>query len=140
MVIPYEGSAGPIGPSIDSTGIKAEGDGNGSGWQHRGLKWRLWRKMVIDFVEETTNMSRNEFTICRTGDSPILGGLLTQIVPDQELGSVMADGANDTCKYHDAIVARDARAVISLRRSGKLWKSETSKLRARNYAVRASRI
>jgi hypothetical protein len=39
-----------------------------------------------------------------------LPDLLNQISPDQELGSVTADGAYDTRKCHDAIAARDAHA------------------------------
>ena len=39
----------------------------------------------------------------------MLPELLSQIPPDQEIGSVTADGACDTRKCHDAIAERGAR-------------------------------
>lgn len=52
----------------------------------------------------------------------MLPDLLTRIPPDQQLGSVTADGAYDTRKCHDAIAARNAHAVIPPRKNAKLWK------------------
>lgn len=45
------------------------------------------------------------------GDAPMLPDVLGQITPDQEVGSVTADGAYDTGKCHEAIAARNAHAV-----------------------------
>ena len=69
----------------------------------------------------------------------MLPDLLSQIPPDQELGSVTADGAYDTRKCHDAIAAREAHAVIPPRKNAKMWKPDTPGARARNEAVRSSK-
>lgn len=45
--LPYQGSAGPLHLLIDSTGIKAEGEGECNARKHGGSKRRLWRKIVI---------------------------------------------------------------------------------------------
>lgn len=48
--------------------------------------------------------------------------LLNKIPLDQDIGNVTADGAYDTRKCHEAIAARDAHAVIPLRKNAKSWK------------------
>lgn len=65
--------------------------------------------------------------------------LTYQISPDQEIGSVTADGAYDTRKCHGAIAARNAHAVIPPRKSAKPRKPDTPGARARNDAVRSSK-
>ena len=69
----------------------------------------------------------------------MLPELLTQIPPDQDIGSVTADGACDTRKCHEAIAARDAYAVIPPRKNAKLWKPTSAGAIARNDAVNAQR-
>jgi hypothetical protein len=69
----------------------------------------------------------------------MLPGLLSQIAPVQESGSVTADGAYDTRKCHDAIAARNAHAVIPPRKNAKLWKPDTPGAKARNEAVLSSK-
>ena len=69
----------------------------------------------------------------------MLPELLDQIPPDQDVGSVTADGAYDTRKCHDAIAARGAHAVIPPRKNAKPWKPTSTGAIARNEAVRASR-
>ena len=53
VAIPYKGSAGPLHLLIDSTGIKAEGEGAWNARKHGGPKRRLWRKIHIGIDEET---------------------------------------------------------------------------------------
>ena len=65
--------------------------------------------------------------------------LLNQIPPDQELGSVTADGAYDISKCHDATAARNAHAIIFLPKNAKIWKPDTLEAKARNEAVRPSK-
>jgi hypothetical protein len=132
VAIPYKGSAGPLHLLIDSTGIKAEGEGEWNARKHGGPKRRLWRKIHIGIDEETLEIRAIEVTSSSIGDAPMLPDLLNQIPPDQELGSVTADGAYDTRKCHDAIAARDAHAIIPPRKNAKLWKPDTPGARARN--------
>lgn len=51
----------------------------------------------------------------------MLPELLDQIPVGQEIATVTADGAFDTRKCHNAIVARGAAAVIPPRKSAKPW-------------------
>lgn len=139
LATPYQGSAGPLHLLIDSTGIKAEGEGEWNARKHGRPKRRLWRKIHIGIDEQTLEIRAIEVTSSSIGDAPILPDLLNQILPDQELGSVTPDGAYDTRKCHDAIAARDAHAVIPPRKNAKLWKPDTPRARARNEAVRASK-
>jgi hypothetical protein len=137
--IPYRGSSGPLHLLIDSTGIKAEGEGEWNARKHGGPKRRLWRKIHIGIDEETLEIRAVEVTTSSIGDAPMLPDLLNQIPADEDLGSVTADGAFDTRKCHDAIAARNAHAVIPPRKNAKLWKANTPGARARNEAVRSSK-
>jgi hypothetical protein len=137
--IPYRGSSGPLHLLIDSTGIKAEGEGEWNARKHGGPKRRLWRKIHIGIDEETLEIRAVEMTTSSIGDAPMLPDLLNQIPADQDIGSVTADGAFDTRKCHDAIAARNAHSVIPTRKNAKLWKVDTPGARARNEAVRSSR-
>ena len=139
VAIPYKGSAGPLHLLIDSTGIKAEGEGEWNARKHGGSKRRLWRKIHIGIDEETLEIRAIEVTSSSIGDAPMLPDLLSQIPPDQELGSVTADGAYDTRKCHDAIAARSAHAIIPPRKNAKMWKPDTPGAQARNEAVRSSK-
>ena len=69
----------------------------------------------------------------------MLPELLEQMPPDQEIGSVTANGAYDTRNYHEAIAARHADACIPPRKNAKPWKPTSAGAIARNEAVRASR-
>jgi hypothetical protein len=99
----------------------------------------VWRKIHIGIDEETLEIRAVEVTSSSIGDPPMLPYLLGQITPDQKIGSVTADGAYDTRKCHDAIAARNARAVIPPRKNAKLWKPDTLGARARNEAVQSSK-
>jgi hypothetical protein len=78
---------------IDSTGIKAEGEGEWNARKHGGSKRRLWCKIHIGIDEQTLEIRAVEITSSSIGDASILSDLLNQIPPEQELGSVTADGA-----------------------------------------------
>ena len=137
--IPYRGSAGPLHLLIDITGIKVEGEGEWNARKHGGSKRRVWRKIHIGIDEQTLEIRAAELTTSDVGDAPMLPELLDQIPLDQEIASVTADGAFDTRKCHDAIVARNAAAIIPPRKNAKLWKPDTSGAIARDEALRASK-
>mgnify|MGYP000019659437 CR=1 FL=1 len=90
VAIPYKGSTGPLHLLIDSTGIKAEGEGEWNARKHGGPKRRLWRKIHIGIDEQTLEIRAVELTNNSIGDAPMLPDLLNQIPADQELGSVTA--------------------------------------------------
>jgi hypothetical protein len=95
VAIPFRGSSGPFHLLIDSTGIKAEGEGEWNARKHGGPKRRLWRKIHIGIDEETLEIRAVEVTSSSIGDAPMLPDLLDQIPSDQEIGSVTGDGAYD---------------------------------------------
>ena len=137
--LPYRGSRGPLHLLIDSTGIKAEGEGEWNARKHGGPKRRVWRKIHIGIDEETLEVRAVEVTGSNIGDAPMLTELLTQIPSDQDIGSVTADGAYDTRKCHEAIAARGAYALIPPRKNAKPWKPTSDGAIARNDAVNAQR-
>lgn len=104
-----------------------------------GPKRRISRKIHIGIDEETLEVRTVEVTSSNVGDAPILPELLNQIPPDQDIGSVTADGAYDTRKCHEAIAAREAHAVIPPRKNAKPWKPTSAGAIARNDAVNAQR-
>ena len=63
---------------------------------------RGWRKIHLGIDEETLEVRAVEVTSSNIGDAPMLPELLNQIPPDQDIGSVTADGAYDTRKCHEA--------------------------------------
>ncbi len=137
--IPYRGSDGPLHLLIDSTGIKVEGEGEWNARRHGGAKRRVWRKIHIGIDEKTLEIRAAEFTTSDVGDAPMLPELLDQIPPEQEIGSVTADGAFDTRKCHDAIAARGAAAIIPPRKNARFWKQDTAGAIARNEILRTSK-
>ena len=127
---------------VDSTGIKAEGEGEWNAGRHGGAKRRLWRKTHIGLDEHTLEIRAVEVTGSTIGDAPVLPDLLSRIAPDQETGGVTADGAYDTGKCHEAITARNASnasAVIAPRKNAKLWQPDTPGARAPKEALRCSK-
>ena len=137
--LPYRGSTGPLNLLIDSTGIKAEGEGEWNARKHAGSKRRVWRKIHIGIDEETLEVRAVEVTGSNIGDAPMLPELLNQIPSKQDIGSVTADGAYDTRKCHEAIAARDAHAVVPPRKNAKPWKPTSTGAISRNDAVNAQR-
>lgn len=137
--LPYRSGTGPLNLLIDSTGIKAEGEGEWNARKHGGPKRRIWRKIHIGIDEETLEVRAVEVTTSNIGDAPMLPELLKQVPSDQDIGSVTADGAYDTRKCHDAIAERNAHAVIPPRKNAKPWKPTSNGAIARNQAVEASR-
>ena len=139
MNIPYRGSNGPLHLLIDSTGIKVEGEGEWNARKHGGPKRRVWRNIHLGIDEQTLEIRAVELTSSGIGDAPMLPELLDQTSPEQEIGSVTADGVYDTRKCHDAIADRGAAAVIPPRKNAKPWKPNTAGAVARNEALRASK-
>ena len=70
--LPYHGSTGPLNLLIDSTGIKAEGEGEWNARKHAVSKRRVWRKIHIGIDEETLEVWAVEGTGNNIGDAPML--------------------------------------------------------------------
>ena len=74
--------------AADSTGIKAEGEGEWNARKHGGSKRRIWRKIHIGINEETLEVRAVEITSSNVVDAPVLPDLLNQIPSNQNIGSV----------------------------------------------------
>ncbi len=112
--------------TVDSTGIKVEGEGEWHARKHGGPKRRVWRKIHLGVDEETLEVRAVEITGSHIGDAPVLPDLLKHIPAHEQIGSVTAGGAYDTRNCHDAIADRGAHAVIPPRKNAKLWKTVTA--------------
>ena len=139
VIIPYRPSTGALHLLVDSTGIKATGEGEWSCRKHGASRPRQWCKLHLGIDAETLEVRAIEVTGSRVGDGPMLPKLLEQIPPDEPLETVTADGAYDTRACHAAIAARQATAVIPTRRNGRPWKETTPGATARNDILRTSR-
>ena len=138
VAIPYRSSTGALHLLIDSTGIKAEGEGEWTTRKHGATKPREWRKVHLGIDADTLEIRAIEITSSQVGDAPMLAELLDQIPAGQPIGKVSADGAYDTRACHAAIAARKAIAVIPTRRNGRPWKADTPGADARNAILRAT--
>lgn len=139
VTIPCQPSTGALHLLIDSTGIKAMGEGEWSTRKHGASRPRQWCKVHLGIDAETLEVRAIEVSGSRVGDGPMLPKLLEQISPEEPIGTVTADGAYDTRVCHAAIAARQATAVIPTRRNGRPWKETTPGATARNDILRASR-
>ena len=139
VAIPYRSSTGALHLLIDSTGIKAMGEGEWSCRKHGASRPRQWAKVHLGIDAETLEIRAIEVTGSRVGDGPMLPKLLEQIPLEEPISTVTADGAYDTRACHAAIAARQATAVIPTRRNGRPWKETTPGAHARNNILRASR-
>ena len=135
----YRRSGGNLNLLVDSTGVKMRGDGEWQVRRHGASRRRHWRKVHLAMDVATGDIRAVEFTPSQTGDSPVLPDLLDQIPPNEQIGTVTADGAFDTCRCHTAIIERGAAAVIPIRKNGRPWKEDGPAARASNEALRASR-
>ena len=137
--IPFRRSGAPLNLLVDSTGVKMRGDGEWQVRKHGPGRRRQWRKVHLAMDAATGDIRGVEFTSSREGDSPVLPDLLDQIPPDEQIGTVTADGAFDTRRCHSAITKRGATAIIPIRKNGRPWKEDCAAARARNEILRASR-
>ena len=71
---------------------KAKGEDEWNARKHAGSKRRVWRKIHIGIDEETLEVRAVEVTGSNIGDAPMLPELLNQILSDQDIDSVTADG------------------------------------------------
>ncbi len=68
VAIPYRPSTGALQLLIDSTGIKAEGEGEWFAKKHGPSKPRKWRKVHLGIDADTLEIRAIEVTGSRVGD------------------------------------------------------------------------
>jgi hypothetical protein len=137
--IPYRRADGPLNLLVDSTGIKFLGDGEWQARKHGVQGRRQWRKVHLAMDTATSDIRAVEFAPSSDGDSPILPDhFIGQIPEGEEIGTVTADGAYDTRRCHNAIIDRQAIAIIPIRKNGRPWKEDCPAATARNETLRAT--
>ena len=108
--IPYRRADGLFSLLVDSTGNSHRHHVSGRRQiadRPHGVQGRYkWRKVHLDLDNATSEIRAVEFTPRRDGDSPILPDSLDQIPQGEEISTVTADGAYDTCRCHIAIIDR----------------------------------
>lgn len=119
VCIPRTVSAGPRHVVVDSTGLKVFGEGEWKVRQHGYSKRRTWRKLHVGVDEATQEIVATLTTTNSVGDGEVLPDLLDQV--SEPIDQVSADGAYDTRACHDAIMQRQARAVIPPRENAQPW-------------------
>lgn len=136
--IPYRRAGGPLNLLIDSTGIRFRGDGEWLARKHGATRRREWRKVHMAMDTGTGDIRAVEFTSSHEGDSALLPDLLAQIPEGEGIETVTADGACDTRRCLEAILARGAEAIIPARRNGRMWKPDCPAAIWRNETLRAT--
>ena len=113
------------------------GEGEWKTCKHGASYRRQWRKVHIGIDTGTLDIRAIEVTTNAIGDAPVLPDLLAQIPEDEQISHVGGDGAYDTRKWHAAIAARGAHAVIPVRCNARPWKEDGRGAAARNETLRA---
>lgn len=104
---------------IDATGVKIYGEGEWKVRQHGKSKRRTWRKVHIALDPDTGDIIIAKATLNDVHDSEVVPELLS-IAPDG-IEKVYMDGAGDTRNCYQAIVDKQAQAVIPPRERAKIW-------------------
>lgn len=114
--ISHRRRSGPLNHLVDSTGIKLLGDEEWPARKHGTHRRRQYGKVHAAMDTACGNTREVEFTSHRKGDSPVLSDFLSQIPPDDQIGTVTGDGAFDTRRCHAAIQNRGGAAVMLIRK------------------------
>ena len=105
VTIPYRPPTGALHLLIDSTGIKAMGEGECSARTHGASPPSQWCKVHLGIDAQTLQVRaiegeqanatgpREPANGGRVGDGSMLPKLLEQIPPEEPIGTVTADGA-----------------------------------------------
>jgi hypothetical protein len=87
--IPCRSSSGALHLLVDSTGIKAMGDGEWCARKHGPSKRRQWRKVHLGVDARTLEIRAIEITGSRVGDAPMLPELLGQVAELQIRAAIL---------------------------------------------------
>ena len=77
-----------------------------------------------------------QLTTNNVSDSQVLGDLLDQISPDEQIDSIYTDGAYDTKCCRQLVSDRQAHAVIPPRKNAKSWKNQKTGSLERNELLK----
>ena len=136
VTIPRRKAEADLHVVIDSTGLKVYGEGEWKVRKHGVSKRRTWRKLHLAVDANTQEVVAVELTSNAVGDSEVLPDLLDQMVNDEAIAAVSADGAYDTKECHQAIKARGAEAIIPPREGAVEWEPIEGEVHPRTAILR----
>lgn len=136
IAISYQKSNAGLHLLVDSTGLKFLGEGEWKCKKYQPEYRRQWRKLHIGIDAETMQILAVQLTTNNVSDSQVLGDLLDQIPPDEQIDFVYTDGAYDTKRCRQVISERQAHAVIPPRKNAKPWKAKKLSSLERNELLR----
>src|SRR3954468_1972786 len=111
-------ATGPLHLVLDSTGLKAYGEGEWKVRQHGYSKRRTWLKLHLAVDPKTHEIRAAMVTDPGVTDAETVPALLDQV--DGPIECAAADGAYDRQEVYDALKDRSARAVVPPRRDAKI--------------------
>ncbi|MCA1693229.1 MAG: IS5 family transposase [Actinobacteria bacterium] len=117
-VTPPKKATGPLHLVLDSTGLKAYGEGEWEVRRHGYSKRRTWLKLHLAVDPQTHEIQAAMVTDPGVTDAEAVPALLGQV--ENPIASAAADGAYDRQEVYDALEGRSARAVIPPRRDAKV--------------------
>lgn len=119
ITLPVRERTGARHVVVDSTGVKAYGEGEWKVRQHGWSKRRTWRKLHLAVDEQTREIVSACTSTNDVSDDQMLPELLSDI--PGEIAQVSGDGAYDKRRCYDAIKPHKARAAIPPRKGAKIW-------------------
>jgi hypothetical protein len=126
-------SEAPINIVVDFTGLKIYGEGEWKVRCHGKSKRRGWRKLHLAVNPDTHEIVGLELTDHKTHDCD----KIDDVLPNQNLGEVCADGAYDNKKSYDAILKRNGIPLIPPRSGACKTKNPSTGMTMRNHNVEA---
>lgn len=136
VALPRQEKEEPLHVLVDATGLKVYGEGEWKVRIHGVGKRRTWRKLHLAMNAETAEILAAVGTLSHVSDKEVLPLLLAQI--DEPIARLTGDGGYDYATCYQAIRARNARAIIPPRRTGRLHPQD-ERLRARDHNLRRIR-
>ena len=112
---------------IDSTGLKAFGEGEWKVKKHGKERRRIWRKLHLAVDASTHEVICADLSLNNVTDAEAFPGLIRQT--HRKIRSAAADGAYDTRRCHDELRRKKISALIPPRKGAGYWPGVGTALR-----------
>ena len=112
---------------IDSTGLKAFGEGEWKVKKHGKERRRIWRKLHLAVDASTHEVICADLSLNNVTDAEAFPGLIRQT--HRKIRSAAADGAYDTQRCHDELRRKKISALIPPRKGAGYWPGVGTALR-----------
>lgn len=118
---------------IDSTGLKAFGEGEWKVKKHGKERRRIWRKLHLAVDASRHEAICADLSLNNVTDAEAFPGLIRQT--HRKIRSAAADGAYDTQRCHDELRRKKISALIPPRKgaaTGRVWEQPCETLQQRS--------